>query len=230
MKMPRKIPGNVRNKEVDLHYTEKRQKNNDAVKKSREKTRQKAKETMEKVTQLKQVGYLSMSLFWRRKKKTWTKVSLAGEWNARGENQVTGEGVDIPEGHLHGARRFCSRHHCGRHGDQGVAWGGGGELLTQHYQLNNSLTFFFSGPDERIRILKFAFELLQIETQCARAILRQEPDLVIIFRLWKASVDAAGKDGSLAGLGSGAHLQPSCPARQYIKKSTFSVYFHIEQK
>ena len=55
--MPRKIPGNVRNKEgsVDLHYTEKRQKNNDAVKKSREKTRQKAKETMEKVTQLKQV-------------------------------------------------------------------------------------------------------------------------------------------------------------------------------
>jgi len=52
--MPRKIPGNVRNKEVDLHYTEKRQKNNDAVKKSREKTRQKAKETMEKVTQLKQ--------------------------------------------------------------------------------------------------------------------------------------------------------------------------------
>ena len=62
MKMPRKIPGNVRNKEVDLHYTEKRQKNNDAVKKSREKTRQKAKETMEKVTQLKQVGYLSMSI------------------------------------------------------------------------------------------------------------------------------------------------------------------------
>ena len=58
MKMPRKIPGNVRKQEgsVDLHYTEKRQKNNDAVKKSREKTRQKAKETMEKVTQLKQVG------------------------------------------------------------------------------------------------------------------------------------------------------------------------------
>ena len=57
MKMPRKIPGNVRKQEgsVDLHYTEKRQKNNDAVKKSREKTRQKAKETMEKVTQLKQV-------------------------------------------------------------------------------------------------------------------------------------------------------------------------------
>lgn len=55
--MPRKIPGNVRKQEtgsVDLHYTEKRQKNNDAVKKSREKTRQKAKETMEKVTQLKQ--------------------------------------------------------------------------------------------------------------------------------------------------------------------------------
>merc|ERR1712004_934528 len=57
------------------------------------------------------------------------------------------------------------------------------EVLTQDYQLNNSLTFFFSGPDERIGILKFAFELLQIETQCARAILRQEPDLVIIFRL-----------------------------------------------
>ena len=58
--MPRKIPGNVRNKveaPADLHYTEKRQKNNDAVKKSREKTRQKAKETMEKVTQLKQVRH-----------------------------------------------------------------------------------------------------------------------------------------------------------------------------
>ena len=221
MKMPRKIPGNVRNKEVDLHYTEKRQKNNDAVKKSREKTRQKAKETMEKVTQLKQVGYLSMSLFW--KKKTWTKVSLAGEWNARGENQVTGEGVDIPEGHLHGARRFCSWHHCGRHGDQGAAWGGGGELLTQDYQLNNSLTFFFSGPNERIGILKFAFELLQIETQCARAILRQDPDLVIIFRLWKASVDAAGKDGSLAGLGSGA-LMP-CQAI-YKKKYLLCLFPH----
>ena len=51
MKMPRKIPGAT----VDLHYTEKRQKNNDAVKKSREKTRQKAKETMDKVSQLKQV-------------------------------------------------------------------------------------------------------------------------------------------------------------------------------
>jgi len=38
----------------DPHYIEKRSKNNDAVKKSREKTRQKAKETMEKVTQLKQ--------------------------------------------------------------------------------------------------------------------------------------------------------------------------------
>ena len=58
MKMPRKIPGNVRKQQEgsnDLHYTEKRQKNNDAVKKSREKTRQKAKETMDKVTQLKQV-------------------------------------------------------------------------------------------------------------------------------------------------------------------------------
>merc|ERR1712154_452834 len=38
----------------DPHYSEKRAKNNDAVKKSREKTRQKAKETMEKVSQLKQ--------------------------------------------------------------------------------------------------------------------------------------------------------------------------------
>merc|ERR1712004_670162 len=74
------------------------------------------------------------------------------------------------------------------------------------------------GPDERIGILKFAFELLQIETQCARAILRQEPDLVTIFRLRKASVDAAGKDGSLAGQGSGTHLQLSYPARQYIEK------------
>ena len=39
----------------DPMYTEKRSKNNDAVKKSREKTRMKAKETMEKVSILKQV-------------------------------------------------------------------------------------------------------------------------------------------------------------------------------
>lgn len=39
---------------MDVHYSEKRQKNNDAVKKSREKTRQKSKETMDKVCQLKQ--------------------------------------------------------------------------------------------------------------------------------------------------------------------------------
>lgn len=54
--MPRKISGNGKNQNNtnDIHYTEKRQKNNDAVKKSREKTRQKAKETMDKVTQLKQ--------------------------------------------------------------------------------------------------------------------------------------------------------------------------------
>jgi len=77
MKMPRKIPGNVRNKEgsVDLHYTEKRQKNNDAVKKSREKTRQKAKETMEKVTQLKQVINMFI-LLWT---KFSTNVSFPGE-------------------------------------------------------------------------------------------------------------------------------------------------------
>jgi len=63
MKMPRKISGNPKNQNQnqnqnstggDVHYTEKRQKNNDAVKKSREKTRQKAKETMDKVSQLKQ--------------------------------------------------------------------------------------------------------------------------------------------------------------------------------
>ena len=41
---------------TDPNYVEKRAKNNDAVKKSREKTRQKAKETMEKVTHLKQVN------------------------------------------------------------------------------------------------------------------------------------------------------------------------------
>ena len=40
----------------DPNYVEKRAKNNDAVKKSREKTRQKAKETMEKVTHLEQVS------------------------------------------------------------------------------------------------------------------------------------------------------------------------------
>lgn len=49
--MPRKINSNEKK---DNHYCEKRQKNNDAVKKSREKTRQKTKETMDKVSQLKQ--------------------------------------------------------------------------------------------------------------------------------------------------------------------------------
>merc|ERR1711874_178725 len=38
----------------NVTYKEKRNKNNDAVKKSREKTRQKSKETMEKVSELKQ--------------------------------------------------------------------------------------------------------------------------------------------------------------------------------
>jgi len=53
--MPRKIDSDGKKVgHIDSHYTEKRQKNNDAVKKSREKTRQKSKETMEKVTQLKQ--------------------------------------------------------------------------------------------------------------------------------------------------------------------------------
>jgi len=57
MKMPpRKLSTGKREmgNPSDPHYIEKRSKNNDAVKKSREKTRQKAKETMEKVTQLKQ--------------------------------------------------------------------------------------------------------------------------------------------------------------------------------
>jgi len=58
MKMPpRKLSTGKREitNPSDPHYIEKRSKNNDAVKKSREKTRQKAKETMEKVSQLKQV-------------------------------------------------------------------------------------------------------------------------------------------------------------------------------
>ena len=58
MKMPpRKTVGNGKREMVstDPEYNNKRAKNNDAVKKSREKTRQKAKETMEKVSQLKQV-------------------------------------------------------------------------------------------------------------------------------------------------------------------------------
>merc|ERR1712047_186872 len=38
------------------------------------------------------------------------------------------------------------------------------------------------------------------------------------FPALKASVDAAGKVGSLAGLGSATHLQLSCPARQYVEK------------
>ena len=53
---PRKLSGNGK-REIctsDPHYVEKRAKNNDAVKKSREKTRLKAKDTMEKVSTLKQ--------------------------------------------------------------------------------------------------------------------------------------------------------------------------------
>ena len=59
MKMPPRKPSTGKREMLhpnDPHYTEKRAKNNDAVKKSREKTRKKAKETMEKVAQLKQVG------------------------------------------------------------------------------------------------------------------------------------------------------------------------------
>jgi len=58
MKMPPRKPSTGKREMLhpnDPHYTEKRAKNNDAVKKSREKTRKKAKETMEKVAQLKQV-------------------------------------------------------------------------------------------------------------------------------------------------------------------------------
>merc|ERR1712241_265451 len=49
-------PGNGKRpiEKADPVYKEKRNKNNDAVKKSREKTREKAKETMERVSQLKQ--------------------------------------------------------------------------------------------------------------------------------------------------------------------------------
>jgi len=54
---PRKLSGSGKRElcSSDPHYIEKRAKNNDAVKKSREKTRMKAKETMEKVSILKQV-------------------------------------------------------------------------------------------------------------------------------------------------------------------------------
>jgi CCAAT/enhancer binding protein (C/EBP) gamma len=55
---PRKVISNngKRNQgeKQDSNYKDKRNKNNDAVKKSREKTRVKAKETMERVNQLKQ--------------------------------------------------------------------------------------------------------------------------------------------------------------------------------
>ena len=54
---PRKLSTGKRELCVsDPNYVEKRAKNNDAVKKSREKTRQKAKETMDKVSHLKQVN------------------------------------------------------------------------------------------------------------------------------------------------------------------------------
>jgi len=52
---PRKLSTGKRELcQSDPNYVEKRAKNNDAVKKSREKTRQKAKETMDKVSHLKQ--------------------------------------------------------------------------------------------------------------------------------------------------------------------------------
>ena len=60
MKMPSKKPGSGKKlvAKGDSTYFEKRSKNNEAVKKSREKARQKAKETIEKVTELKQVRFL----------------------------------------------------------------------------------------------------------------------------------------------------------------------------
>lgn len=59
---PRKLSTGKRELcQSDPNYVEKRAKNNDAVKKSREKTRQKAKETMDKVSNLKQV---KISLKW----------------------------------------------------------------------------------------------------------------------------------------------------------------------
>ena len=76
---PRKLSTGKRELcQSDPNYVEKRAKNNDAVKKSREKTRQKAKETMDKVSNLKQV---KISLKW-----VTLLIFFLGEWSARGTN------------------------------------------------------------------------------------------------------------------------------------------------
>jgi CCAAT/enhancer binding protein (C/EBP) gamma len=59
MKMPPRKLGNGKREmtkdDQDQSYKEKRNKNNDAVKRSRQKTKVQAKETMDKVSRLKQV-------------------------------------------------------------------------------------------------------------------------------------------------------------------------------
>jgi CCAAT/enhancer binding protein (C/EBP) gamma len=62
MKMPPRKLGNGKREmtkdDQDQSYKEKRNKNNDAVKRSRQKTKVQAKETMDKVSRLKQVRIL----------------------------------------------------------------------------------------------------------------------------------------------------------------------------
>jgi CCAAT/enhancer binding protein (C/EBP) gamma len=69
MKMPPRKLGNGKREmtkdDQDQSYKEKRNKNNDAVKRSRQKTKVQAKETMDKVSRLKQVRILIFR--WRKK-------------------------------------------------------------------------------------------------------------------------------------------------------------------
>jgi len=125
--MPRKIPGAT----VDLHYTEKRQKNNDAVKKSREKTRQKAKETMDKVSQLKQ------------------------------ENEMLEERIKLLAKELTFLKDIFMAHAGSAHGitvDDMEIKGLLEEDEVNKPNMESPNNAYFSGPDERIRILKFAFD------------------------------------------------------------------------
>jgi CCAAT/enhancer binding protein (C/EBP) gamma len=69
MKMPPRKLGNGKREmtkdDQDQSYKEKRNKNNDAVKRSRQKTKVQAKETMDKVSRLKQVRILILTWTWQ---------------------------------------------------------------------------------------------------------------------------------------------------------------------
>jgi len=228
MKMPRKIPGNVRNKEVDLHYTEKRQKNNDAVKKSREKTRQKAKETMEKVTQLKQVGDLSiMSPFWKkdlnqsfscRRMKCWRRESnyWRRSWHSWRTSSWRTPVLLMASLSTTWRSRGCLRRR---------RWAAHTRLSTKY--LFNAFLFRTWWADQNTKICIWIVtnrnSVCQSNSATGTRPCNNFPALKgLSWRSWER-----WKSGRAGLWYSSAALMP-CQAIYW--KSTFSLYFHIEQK